>query len=322
VVVLGSSRVMQFRSAMFSRMPPDRFYIAGTRGNFTLPLLTTMEQLAGSSHPPRLAIVGLDYWWFQTDLPPELQTRNRLPRCLSPQTYRRLRRTRHLLDEALTLALDHVQLVQKAWRDAAFYAACTATPIDPASGRCLVGVRARCTADGYRNDGSYRYGQRLGHFARDNVADGVAGRPWESSPYRGNHLNEAALDDFRKLIETCRKSRTKLIVFLPPLWPAAIEHFRRDPETAEFWQKLAPAIDSICRESHVPFHDCTDPSAWLAVKGNFFDWFHGSEKLYARMLLAMGRCPRTWQLLEPYLDRATLEHAIEQAGNSFLLYGD
>jgi hypothetical protein len=326
VAVIGSSRVMQMRDRMFARVPASDFYIAGTSGNYSLPCLMALQRLTRSSQPPELVILGLDFWWFQSAVPIAAQSRTRLCRYVGLDLYRRARMARETVKEWSTFALDQMQLYQHAWRDPRLYAALASPGREPGCGRAVYSVQSRLAGDGYRNDGSYRYTAALARFARNGTTDGGATADW-SHAYRegtfsGNFMNEAALDDLREFIAECKRTGTQLIVFLPPVYTPAMDFLRHHPDSAGFWKRFPEPVLRICQAEGVPIHDFMCADRLLAQGGNFFDWYHPSEKLAGRILLEMGNDPITGAILSPYLDRDELRRTVEAAGNHFLIYGD
>src|SRR5262249_26071202 len=160
------------------------------------------------------------------------------------------REARHLIGREWTdFVLDQTQLLQTAWRDPRLYESLRqASDIEPQSGRKLVGIHARLTGDGYRNDGSYRYSR----YQQAVAQQGGAGYPdlncpdWLDCPYQGNYLVPEALEDVKEFIEECRRQSIDLIVLLPPIYKPALDHFRADPRTSDFWAQFPDAIRQVC----------------------------------------------------------------------------
>jgi hypothetical protein len=317
---------MQFRQRMFDRVGPGEFYVAGMGGDFSLPCLTTLQRLSRTDHPPELIVLGLDFWWFQSAVPPAAQGKAGLVRWLGHDRHRRIRMARETMQEWGTFALDQVQLFQHAWRDPRFYAALAAPGREPGCGRAVYSVQSRLAGDGYRNDGSYRYTASLRKFAQTCAADGGDTGDWVEAfahgTFSGNFVNEAALDDLREFIAECKRSGIRLVIFLPPVHAPALEFLRSHPDSAGFWKTFPEPVVRICRTEGVPLHDFTCADRLLSPGGNFMDWEHGSEKLYGRLLLEMCNDPATWSILSSYVDRDELRQAVEAAGNHFVLYGD
>jgi hypothetical protein len=326
VAVFGSSRMLQFRDHMFAKVPEHRFYVAGTSGNFTLPCLVSLKRLSRSPEKPELVIWGLDYWWFQSTVPPEQHhcSSARALRWLGYHRYRQLREARHLVGREWTdFVLDQAQLLQTAWRDPRWYAALRQTSdTEPESGRKLIGVHARLTGDGYRNDGSYRYSRYYQAWSRGASYPDPNNPDWLDLPYQGNYVLPEALEDVREFIEECRQQSIALIVFLPPIYKPALDHIRTDPRTSGFWASFPNAIRKVCVAQNVPYFDFTDVHDLNTRKGTFGDWSHPSEKLNAQLILKMCADPQTKDLLLRYVDTRQLEQAVRCAGDGYLLFGD
>ncbi|MEO2031684.1 MAG: hypothetical protein ABGZ35_06340, partial [Planctomycetaceae bacterium] len=64
VVAVGSSRVMQFRGRMFSKLPQGNFYSAGGSVQHPIDLSNCLDKLLELK--PSMIILGLDFWWFQS----------------------------------------------------------------------------------------------------------------------------------------------------------------------------------------------------------------------------------------------------------------
>jgi hypothetical protein len=162
-------------------------------------------------------------------------------------------------------------------------------------------------------------------MALAGVPDGGASKDWTNQALAtcsGNFINEAAVDDLREFIAECKRAGTTLVVFLPPLYPPALDFLRNHPDSAGFWNIFPERVRGICQAEGIPLNDYTDAADLQTAAGNFFDWYHGSEKLYGRLLLKMCDDPATAAILSRYVDRADLKRTVESAGSQFFLYGD
>jgi hypothetical protein len=311
VAAFGSSRVMQLREEMFRRVRPHGFYNLGGDMSSVTDARLNLRRLVRSGCRPKLILLGLDWWWFQTDgVGGDL-------RPSSPLEARR--EALHLLGREVVRAggraLDEVQLVQRAWRDRRFWEALhrngQATPR-------LLGLAAG-TGGGYRNDGSFRYPPR----AAASSLEALRAEPLQrlrSGLYRGNAVSPAALQELERFLADCRHDGIAVVAFTPPMESGILAFFRAAPESARFWREFATTVGAACARHQTPFHDFSDVTSLGVAADGFVDWFHAGERACALIIAALAQDPLAGPLVAPYVDEGRLHQDLSHPRSAVALY--
>lgn len=315
VVALGSSRVLQFRQRSFTR-PFSNF---GT--SLSTLLLLSVSQAMVLVHPPKMVLLGIDFWWFN-----EVRyTRNDYFIPTGPQIAagwpNEVRRTPFepgVLDTGYRFLREVNRQLRRIPLMARFLApeylpvfASLTTGFDvwgaPAVYRANVGVAGLLSGAGVDLQGSYHYSwafkpgnERPGFAPKlDRIERRAEG--FEVAPGVSNH-------HWRQLtlsIDVLRQAGAQVIVFLPP-FPGPI--VRRMEETGDYGiiddlrERLA-ALD-------VPTFDFHDPATIGSGDCEFADGMHGGEVTYLRMLRAMTLSPDSG--LAEFVDLPAVETLIDR----------
>lgn len=318
VAVIGSSRMMQFRDRMFNRVEPSGFYNMGLAALNPQQALICLDNLVQTGAEPELLILGVDWWWLQTD--------TRDPGDTLKAFWKRHGGQRPSLwwakaKIAFGFYLDNLQLLQQAWKDPKFHEALRDRPrFEERSKRRLLGVRA--AGGGFRNDGSFRYAREIitPTPLETRRAQGLA--LFEAGGYRGNLINVDDLQDLESVLALSRKHEIPTIVILNPLDAVILERFQNFPGTSGYWKEFPDTVRFLCEKYRHSFRNFSDPRDAGGNDDEFIDWFHSSDKLQARLLLRLANDPETGELLEPFLDPGKLSTDIENAASPVDLYGD
>ncbi|MGH8453678.1 MAG: hypothetical protein ACRESW_03925, partial [Nevskiales bacterium] len=206
VVVIGSSRVLQFRENYFR----DRFLNMGS----SMREIATGEHLLHAmlqTHKPKLVILGVDYWWFNEQVEE--------PGARPPPVKR-------------SPKVDFGQLMQpwiwlregKIGREDFFN---RLNPLYRAKGLCRIGVRARTDDSGFGPDGS-NYSGALVTGRKNNFLDRQfeitldAVREGDSRWKHGSVANDDHVRMFVALVQAFREQGIEVLLFLPPLAPSVV----------------------------------------------------------------------------------------------------
>jgi hypothetical protein len=273
VLVLGTSRVMAFRSNAFR--DEVKFFNAGngvTRLRHYRAFLRQVPQNA----QPRLIILGLDQYLFNERFDP-------------------------LVDDG----------IEKLWRSDRrlsdiFFASWKGVYVDFISGKFRVhdlvtartgirsfGMNAAVRGNGFRNDGSYTWAQIVADphtsahhdYQFQNTLDRIAkgDRRFEY----GKHVSQRALTEVEALLTECRTRRIHVVAFLPPFAHRIYSAMRGRDDDYGYLVELEPALRQVFERSGFRLHDFSD-LAWVGASDReTIDGFHGSEKAYLRLLLKM-----------------------------------
>jgi len=156
-----------------------------------------------------------------------------------------------------------------------------------------IGFSAVCNEQGFRNDGSYRYGgtdldinnpqHRDYRFAATLklVAAGRGRFPWGDTP------SEPALRETDALLDFCRDHGIDVIGFMPPHAHAVWAAMEALAPKYEYIKKLEPALRMRFESRGFEFYDFSDFAMIGAPDSDAIDGFHGTERTYLRLLIAM-----------------------------------
>lgn len=332
IAVLGSSRVMQFRAKMFNKISSKSFYNLGGSCGSMYGSFSTLKRLLKKRAKPELIVFGIDWTWFQSN-ERELLTKNGsficrfISKVIPPSIVYRALGWKRYVGRSRDLLLDRIQLIQHAWKDEKFQNALLGgEKQDPVTNRRLMGIGALSGLGGFRNDGSYRYSRLLAEYEKtppsiEKLREGALDAFKNRNLYCGNYISPSALYWLNEFFQLCREEQIKLICFMPPIEKGMLELFKRNPRSAGFWDAFGRKINSICSSYETPFFDMSDPDTLRSDHMDFFDWFHGSEKLYTQILFKMAEDHNSKTLLSGFLDPEQLRVDVACSGK-YLVYGD
>lgn len=266
VLALGSSRVLQFREEMFS----ESFFNYGytTTQNYTI--LPTLKLIPDESLP-KLLILGLDQWnfnmlWDKTEYPVTSPRTPRLKNRLSP--------------------LETISFVKDIYESG----------LNFSRPKGVIGMNAIQNSIGFRHDGSRDYGDQVDKILLQdstikdynfrNTLDRIkqGNRPFEW----GDAIDCSQLNYVRDLISFCEDKGMELVLFLPPFAPS-VWHEMVSCGKYDYVVTLSEELSKICNARDVAFFDFTSQTEIVFNDSEMLDGFHGSERVYARMLLRIAQ---------------------------------
>lgn len=298
VVVLGSSRVMQFRQSFF-RNP--FFNFGGSMSNINqgqhlLPLMM-------ARHQPKLVLIGMDFWWFNDRFAPVKYQDHPLP----PKQRLRLE---YLFDPISFLFQGKISVGR-------FVDVLLQSPDQSAQGLCTIGIGANVTGTGYGPDGSYYYGVMLtgGKPEDADTACTSTLRRVEQGNNRfeyADHVNAEHFAHFTEFVGTIQAQNIPVILFFPPLAPTVHEAVKRKQDRYGYFAELR----TLLSQAGLKFYDFEDPSTVQTNNCEFVDGFHGGDTTTARVLLALSRKdPKVRQFVDM---NALQEMILENRGRAFI----
>lgn len=262
VTALGSSRVLQFRSADFS-VP---FVNIGSMGS--LEKVIEMAKSAFAEHKPKLAIVGIDIWWFLPSA--ENNAESQAPEDVSPTLNDILSPVRWFLRGKLSLSGIATIMTEE-------------TP--------HIGIAAISRQDGYSIDGSYHYTSTLtGKVPADDSAFSATLKKikgGEKIYAHSDKVSQEQLEKFRSLLAFFKQESIPVVVFVPPFAPAAVKAMTENGGYGYIAETRA-ALRDMATEKDIPFFDFHDASTLRATDCEFIDGCHGGPLVYQRILLEMA----------------------------------
>lgn len=309
IAAVGSSRVMQFRSAYFRK---SFLNVGGTAGNLSVLRSTIDAMLA--EHRPEALIIGLDFWWFMPqwhpdpfkDEPPTSGSYNYgLESLKKPWGW--------LLEGKVSI---HDFIAPVLLESAGGFRA----------GR--YGIMAQQTDDGFGPDGSWYYtaettGQKrpFDYQFEDTltqVRHGIKAffhaRPLEGSRDLGG-ISSAHVDAFAEIYCRLKSRGIATFVFISPLSVKVLDSIRQREADYPHLFHLKEAL--MARGIEVV--DFTDPRTFGSGDCEFIDGFHGGEVTYARMLRDMAD---RWPALLTYVNMEKINAVIRDWRGHALVFDE
>ena len=267
ILVLGSSRVMEFRSEMFGNRGRDFFNGGGLIQD--LSDLKSFVRRIETENAPELIILGLDAWWFNGNKPPLNGLSSGMNR-----------------DAALDWQ-EHV----RAWRR---FKSSKARKVIAAARRATnenIGIEARSASVGFRLDGSMQY----------NFAPAAASNGWrfvdrETPPISERIRNSTAQftpcsgasADRLEILAACldELARKNVLVagFLPPISSEAAGLLERSATQSNLWNEVRARLPKLFRERSLMFGDASLLRD-LGLNDSFMiDGIHAAETFHLHLL--------------------------------------
>lgn len=298
VLALGSSHVLQLRAELFTRAP-DAFYNAGAPGWQLDQVEALLHQLEPGALPDIL-LLGLDHPWFNAAYVGET-----IP--------------------AATSDFEDIFAVNRAYMQSAL--AGDALPLERAltrqqpDGTRALGLRAIRDGHGFRSDGSEQYGDFLvGRFLdpaaeRQRHLDFL--RDGREMYVRGNTVSAEALAQLERILAWCEQQNITVVTFLPPFAPTLYEAIQAGGQHGYIAQLPGLLTPLLARYGDVLF-DFSDGRAFGSDE-DFFDGWHGSERIYLRLMLTVIDAQPA--LFSAYADTDALRAIDASAPDTFRVFG-
>ncbi len=294
VLVLGTSRTMQFRSFFFKENV--NFYNAGGGVERLKQFLYFIREFQPENQP-KILLIGLDQFMFNKKFDP-----------LADKNYSIDYKDKYSLINYVFGSGFQV------WKDV-FNKKINWDSLQTSKFE-RYGMNAIQNDNGFRSDGSYRYGQTINYpeKAEDyqfkdtykRIKDG--NRRFEYA----DSLNPDALVVIHDILMECQKRKISLVAFLPPYAPSIL---RKMEETKKYYylNQIKPALEPIFSKYNFPLFDFTSKikDSTPLNDSSFIDGFHGSEVVYLQLMNVIAHNTKTF---EPYCDTTILNSLEKRAG--------
>ncbi len=306
VLALGSSRIMQFRSAEFVN-GNSIFYNAGGSAGNVYEVRSFLEQLDPNALP-KVAIINLDEDWFH---PRYAQfARAQAPWSVDfsqEDIYQFLNLTRLTLND----------VVMGTYPIAPIFGGTDPFYHDPA-----IGIGALTHSGGFRGDGSRSYGSVIldPKTNDERFAEMRARMQTEGSRFAyGDVVDEGALEEIAALMQFAQDNGIGLVLFSPP-YPPSIYNEMMESGHYTYMTKTINRLAELARQHGVLYYNFMDGGT-LGTDDDFFDGLHGSEYIYLHMLLEMLKDPNNPLIRYTNVDNLTAAFQRPRL-NQFEVYGD
>jgi hypothetical protein len=295
VMMIGSSRVLQFRG-QFLNNEPDVFYNAAAPA-WRLPELRNL--LFNMQHRPNVIIIGMDYPWFNDAYQGD-------PIVEPPANFwkRVFVVNRTYIQEVL--AGEDFDLPLLFARD------------EPGgSGGMALGQRAIIDGQGFRNDGSEQYGDFLvaQHLWQPNLRDKHLGlfENGEDMYVEGDTVSETEMNQMRAILDWAQAEDILIIGMLPPYMPSLWEQMIVS-ERHTYIPQAQMQLNELFAEYNFPLFDYSNGADVGATDEDFFDGWHSSERIALQVYINIVReVPE----LQPYSDLDALQEIVDTASDTF-----
>lgn len=263
VVAFGSSRVMQFRARYFAR--PFVNLGGAVNSPYELPIAVADVLQTGV---PRVAVVGVDHWWFNKRLP--LATK-------FPQ---------HAIagDELDSNKLfEPYRLVRDGRLKPGHLGRILSSPPN------MLGLQAQIFGDGFGPDGSYYYSSLLGGTKPNEdrnftlMLDRIERDHSIFSKF--GDFDDDAFGSLASGVSLLKAAGVTVITFLPPLSPKVLRALRQRDGKLDYLALLNDRL-ALLGDRHF---DLTDAGLLDSEDCEFVDGIHGGEVTYARIASHLSR---------------------------------
>jgi hypothetical protein len=288
VLVIGGSRVNQFRRRMFgSTSAYNACQVLYGQQDYR----RFLEDLGEET--PKTIIFSLDFYTFNSDYADFFQNVSYSDISLW--------RDRELAVILKGITRDPQQL------------SLLIPPRDPLSGVTALGLQAAKTGNGFRNDGSYQYGLILRGMPNSGAVASAAGveRVRKGAPpfLPAARLGERARDELKHFADYANRKGIRLIAITTPLAPDVVDAVDRSAEQGAWREFNSPAFAEWVAALGIKHFNFARIESFAGQKDEFMDAFHASETAYDRMMLQMLRDP-AFRAAVPGADIAAIEAQI------------
>lgn len=267
VIVLGSSRMLQYRSHFF-------------RGNFlnmgsTVRDIGTGEHVLSAmlaSHKPRLILLGIDYWWFNDRIESPGKVAKPVPKKYELGIS-------DLLEPYLWIYQGKLSV--KTFTSRILRAKTSSQP-------CRLGVSALENNAGFGPDGSFYYGSTVSgekdQIYDQGFQDTLREMTEDNSRFRhGTTINSESLSLFLEFIDKINAAGIDVIIILPPHAPSIAKAMASMQDAYAYIDDLRHKL----RESGIHYYDFHDGNMLGTNDCEFYDGSHPGDITNARVLRSL-----------------------------------
>lgn len=267
IVVMGSSRVQQFRPSFFNTT-----FINASRTMETLGQGHQFIREMVKTHKPELVLLGIDVWWFN-DREKNLSTFSPRSDEYSIRPFDLLKPYLWLMDGRIKLSLFSSVLLGS----------------NKANGNCDIGVRALTRKDGFGPFGSRYYTSLIVGDDKSNSHSKF--KNFLSQMDRGirrfqyfRTVNNQRFREFVDLVTFLKSQNIKTIFFIPPMARPLLTKIQTMGDKYGYIDDLFNRL-RLASIAAANFHD---PSTISSPDCEFLDGYHAGDITAARMLRRMA----------------------------------
>ena len=302
IMILGTSRALGVRSVFFKNN--SDFYNAG-RGVTNMQDFNNFLDSFPNEKKPELIFLSLDQNFFYHNWQPDSKS--------------------NYLDTSLK------SFIKYGWRMAYadyFKGRFTIKALlNRPSDVIAVGMNAWINSKGFRNDGSYYYGDvvnrpenKVEDIEKSKQILNAFDATTCSKDYYGEQILPQSLDKLDFLLRRSKESNIKVVGFLSPLRSGVREKMLSFNNTcARSIIELPVQVKNIFTKYSYDFFDFSDIKRYGAADEEVFDAVHASEKVMARLLIWMVK-NSVYINLKDYVDVFFLEKVLKNSSNTLKIF--
>ena len=301
LLVVGSSRSMQLRSGLATRNAAA-FYNAGGASQ-SLAEMSRFVELVLPEAPPKVLILGLDQWWFNPKHsrgPSARRVTDQVDEETAVASARALNMGRFVVRDLLLGKIPPGAL----WRRR-----------DPVHGVEAMGMNAIVNGNGFRNDGSWQYGELIARppAVQDRLREGFVRLETDRDHFSSaDHADAAVMAQVEQLLALSARHGVFVFAFSPPYAPSVYARMAAGGRH-RYLAEQAQALAAVFARHGFVYLDASDGAVVGATDADMIDGFHASERISLRIYQALFAARA--DVLAPYSDAAALaRHAHTPAG--------
>ena len=281
VLIMGASRVCQFRAPMFQ---PYSFYNLA-RVSWPMNTYPELFRRLPKDYAPKVIIFGLDFFMFNHRYATDPEMMTGVPDYSPPGWRDHLLRLRDVFDTLFDNP-----------------AALRANGHDPVSGLPVIGLAPSIYANGFRPDGSETQNEPDLFGYRDPNRNMLKGNLLNRSPlFYGDKMDPEEMAQFEEFAALARARGITLIAVQMPMFGPMAKYLAKDENFGILRDFRAHIAQGYFERQGVIVFDFLDFTAWGQDPRYFIDAWHPTEVISAAVLYQMLGDPRVQAIL-PKID--------------------
>ena len=299
---VGSSRVLQFRKNMFD----SSFYNAGSTISSINDFRPFIKSIPHSKHP-KFIIISLDQWMFN-EFYDSLHTTPTIESWQNSYSF-------------FPKLLPTYTTVYTHLFDGKYSFASLMNDTEP---RKKIGMNAMMNNTGFRNDGSFLYGEQIKKLlSNDSTANDFKYSDTFDRIRKGNKrfqycpsVNKKALVELNELLKYCKDKQINVIAFLPPF---ADSVYNKMSESNHYFylKEIYSCAKPIFDKYHFEIHNFSSMSLCHSNDSETIDGFHGGEVTYQKLLINMLE---NGSVLNEVANVKRLKNDLKNKKNNYAIY--
>ncbi len=270
ILVIGTSRVLEFRNIMFAPYE-DKFYTAGASVRNIYDIQAYIDHFKkGNLHKPKLLIIGLDFWLLK-------KVGQKEDTWLKKKLFK---------DDVVSITghQNAFKYLVKNW-------ALRKDPPSLVDENLGIGGLGK-TGFGYRKDGSVNYKNFVEEYVKspqyvDRETPPIIERIKNNiSPFNlPFEIDLIKVEVLLKSIKEAQKDNIEVAVFFPPFSNECLNELQNSPQHSKWWHYYNTTLKKEIKKLSVDMIDCASPGSIGLDDRYMIDGYHPSEVLVTHAFL-------------------------------------